>query len=179
MRITGYWNVTRVYSTFSPLFLRSLFISSPNVHHHPTNGTLLTGFPTEGVCKFFVPDVDVGFCIWIIFAVWRYRNCSCFYAVDYVFNIYVDITYIMRNGVDVHLWTRKIVMCLVADPMPSFDIALELPSKMPVWNSFYVRENGWTMSSETHPALYKPSNILHFPDSVINGGGHCSPFSIK
>jgi hypothetical protein len=91
----------------------------------------------------------------------------------------VDITYIMRNGVDILLWTRKMMTCLAAYHIPSFDIALELPSKIPDWNSFYVRENGWTMSSETRPALYKPSNILHFPDSVINGGVHCSPFTIK
>jgi hypothetical protein len=54
------------------------------------------------VCTFFISDVDVGFCI---FVVGQYRKCTCFCTVNYVMYmyIYMDILYIMRNGVDIYL----------------------------------------------------------------------------
>jgi hypothetical protein len=54
MRSTGYWNA--VHSTWI-------------VRHHPTSGTLLKGFRTEGVCTFF-------FCprCWCQFL---YLDCMC------------------------------------------------------------------------------------------------------
>jgi len=81
MRITGNWNERECILRFRRCFWEHFSNHLPMYPHHPTNGTLITGFPTEGVCTFSVPDVDVGFCIWIIFAVCRYWNCSWFYAV--------------------------------------------------------------------------------------------------
>jgi hypothetical protein len=165
-----------VTHVFTAVF-KSFLILSSNIRQRPSVFTFRTDFGTNVICTFLSPLLisvsvfglhllygsvasAIAFVLWIMFNTYGYY----IHHEKWCWHIFMN----KKNG-DVSDYK----------PMPSFDIALALPSKTQVWNSFCMRENGWTMSSETQLALYNPSSVLHFPDSVINGGGHWSPFTIK